>query len=62
MSEELELLTVDEAAKFLRVPKSWIYQRTRTGEIPFFKLSGHCRFSRQQLREYVARHQVPAAA
>ena len=29
-----QLLTVDELSKMLQVPKSWIYERTRTGEIP----------------------------
>lgn len=29
-----ELLTVEEAAQYLRVPASFVYQRTRLGTIP----------------------------
>ena len=33
-----DLLTVGEAANFLKVPKSWIYEKTRTRTIPIRKL------------------------
>lgn len=28
------LMTIDELSEKLQIPKSWIYERTRTGEIP----------------------------
>ena len=28
------LLTINELAELIQVPKSWIYERTRTGSIP----------------------------
>ena len=34
------LLTADELAERWRVPKSWIYAKTRTGEIPKAPLPG----------------------
>ena len=48
-----DLLTVDEAAQVLKVPKSWIYARTRTGEIPVRKLGRHVRIPADQLAEWV---------
>jgi len=41
------LLTVDELAKSLNVPKSWVYSRTReTGPntMPRIKVGKYCRF------------------
>jgi excisionase family DNA binding protein len=41
------LLTVDELAESLNVPKSWVYSRTREtgpGTIPRIKVGKYCRF------------------
>jgi excisionase family DNA binding protein len=41
------LLTVDELAKSLSVPKSWVYSRSReTGSnaMPMIKVGKYCRF------------------
>ena len=41
------LLTVDELAKSLNVPKSWIYSRTRESGpdvMPKIKVGKYCRF------------------
>ena len=41
------LWTVQEVAKFLRVPVSWVYERTRErcrGRIPGFRLGKYWRF------------------
>jgi excisionase family DNA binding protein len=37
-------LTVKEAADLLRVPVSWLYERTRTNSIPHVKLGKYLRF------------------
>ena len=45
--EQLKLLTVAEVASNLRVPVSWVYERTRrsgTDQIPHFKLGKYLRF------------------
>jgi len=43
----IDLLTVDELAKTLKTPKSWVYARTReTGPdaMPMVKVGKYCRF------------------
>ena len=39
-----DLLTLEETAALLKVPKSWIYERTRKGAIPHLKLGKYLRF------------------
>ena len=41
-----ELITVQELAKRLKVPVSWVYQRTRLGQeaIPHVKMGKYVRF------------------
>ena len=43
------LLNVAEAAEILRVPKSWIYERTRNDSIPFIRLGKYVRFTEKML-------------
>ena len=42
-------LTIDEAAALIRVPKSWLYERTRTNTVPHVKLGKYLRFDREEL-------------
>jgi len=51
--ELAELLTLDEVVTWLRVPRSWVYERTRKGQIPHVKLGKYLRFSRQALAEWL---------
>ena len=52
--EELsDLLTVAEAAAYLKVPKSWIYERTRSHQIPVRKLGRHCRIPMIQFLAWI---------
>jgi excisionase family DNA binding protein len=51
-----ELLTVNDAARFLRVTASWVYEHTRDDaedRLPFVKLGKYVRFDRTDLREYI---------
>jgi excisionase family DNA binding protein len=51
-----ELLTVAEVAAALKVPVSWVYERTRrsgTDQIPHFKLGKYLRFHWSTLREWL---------
>ena len=51
-----ELLTVNDAARFLHVTVSWVYEHTRDDaedRLPFVKLGKYVRFDRADLREYV---------
>jgi excisionase family DNA binding protein len=53
-----ELLTVDEVASLLKVPKSWIYEHTRkrVGErLPHVKLGKYLRFFEGEVREFLKR-------
>ena len=51
--ELAELLTLDEVVTWLRVPRSWVYARTRKGQIPHVKLGKYLRFPRQALAEWL---------
>jgi excisionase family DNA binding protein len=53
-----ELLTVDEVASILKVPKSWIYAHTRkrVGErLPHVKLGKYLRFFEGEVHEFLKR-------
>ena len=53
-----ELLTVDELAEWLKVPPSWIYERTRrrgAERLPFIKLGKYLRFEAVAVRTYLER-------
>jgi excisionase family DNA binding protein len=43
------LIGVKEMAKKLDVPVSWIYQRTRTNEIPHYKIGMYVKFDENQV-------------
>jgi excisionase family DNA binding protein len=50
------LLTVDEMAKTLKVPKSWLYSRTREtgpGAIPRVKVGKYIRFVEGEVMEWL---------
>ena len=48
-----ELLTIDEVAALLKVPKSWIYERTRRKAIPHIKLGKYLRFQADVLARWL---------
>jgi len=47
-NHDVGLLTIDEAAALLSVPKSWLYERTRTNSVPHIKLGKYLRFDQQE--------------
>jgi len=56
ISEVQELLTIDELALMLKVPKGWIYQRTRDRSpctIPFYKVGKYLRFDANEVRVWL---------
>ena len=58
-----ELLTVDEVASRLKVPKTWVYERTRLrgpDHLPFFKLGKYLRFDEGDVRAWLERKRSPA--
>lgn len=51
-----ELLTVSEVAALLKVPVSWVYERTRrrgVERIPHVKLGKYLRFSAREITEWL---------
>ena len=61
---EDELLTVQEAAQFLKVPPSWIYDHVRpdaADRLPVLKLGKYLRFDVRDLREYIERKRQASA-
>ena len=48
-----ELLTIEEAAKFLSLAKSTLYGLTANGKLPFMKRSKRLYFSKSELMEYL---------
>ena len=53
LSELGDLLTVEEVAEYLRVPRSWVYERTRCRAIPIRKLGRHVRIPRDELLAWI---------
>ena len=47
------LLTLEEVAAVLKVPRSWIYERTRRKLIPHVKLGKYLRFPRAALSAWI---------
>ncbi len=51
------LLTPDEVANILKVPKSWLYGRIHAGTLPFAycKVGHYVRFPESAVRDYIER-------
>jgi excisionase family DNA binding protein len=49
-----QLLTADQVAELLSVPKSWIYAETRVGRLPHVKLGRYYRYAEPSIRAFVA--------
>lgn len=48
-----DILTVEEMANFLRVPKATIYKLARLGQIPASKIGKHWRFLRRDVEHWM---------
>jgi excisionase family DNA binding protein len=53
-SRDLDILTVDEAARLLRIPRSSVYKLAQEGKIPAPKVGKHWRFYRPKLMKWIA--------
>lgn len=54
-----EVLTSDEAAKYMGVKKSYLYKLTMRGEIPHYKPLGKmCYFNRAELEAWLQQNRV----
>ncbi len=52
------LMTAQEVAEMLRVPRSTVYELARSRRIPFIKVGRRTLFARQTLLEWIATHTV----
>ena len=47
------LIGIKEMAEKLDVPVSWVYSRTRTNEIPFYKIGKYVKFDESEVWNWV---------
>lgn len=51
-----ELMTVEDVARFLRVPESWVYEharRRRIDRLPHYKIGKYLRFAEREIVEWL---------
>jgi excisionase family DNA binding protein len=48
-----KLLTADDVAELLGVPRSWVYEQSRLGRIPTVTLGRYRRYRREAIDEWV---------
>ncbi len=51
--KKIDVLTVDEVAKLLKLSKITIYRLIKTGEIPAYKIGASWRVNREDLENYI---------
>lgn len=54
------LLTADQVAELLGVPKTWVYEQSRSGRIPTVTLGRYRRYRREAIEQWVERLEAPA--
>ena len=54
-TNQTPFLTVEEIAQYLKVRKSWIYEKTRLGEIPYIKIGKYLRFRAEEVEKALVR-------
>jgi excisionase family DNA binding protein len=47
------LIGIREMARKLDLPVSWLYQRTRTKEIPFYKIGKYVKFNESEVMDWI---------
>ncbi len=53
-TNDVPVLTVDEAAEYLRIPKSSLYKLAQEGKVPCQKVGRHWRFHRNTLKQWLS--------
>ena len=51
--DQKNLISVKEMASKLDLPVSWLYSRTRTNEIPHFKIGKYVKFDESQVWDWI---------
>ena len=52
------ILDVNGLASYLRVTKSWVYERTHLGEIPHYKIGKFPRFRKKDIDRWLERSKI----
>jgi len=55
-TEEVPVMTVEEVAEYLRIPRSSLYKLAQEGRIPCQKVGRHWRFHRAAIDEWLSRN------
>lgn len=50
----MRLFTIKEAAQTLRIPTSWLYERTRRNAIPCRRIGKYVRFTEGDLKQIIS--------
>jgi len=56
---ESDVLTIDEAASYLRIPKSTVYKLAQQGRLPCQKVGRHWRFHRDAIEGWLKQTREP---
>ena len=53
-------VSVDQLARLLGVPTSWVYERTARGDIPHYRIGRYVRFRVSEVERWLAESPGPA--
>lgn len=51
-----DVLTIDELARYLKIPKSTLYKLVREGSVPCQKVGKHWRFHKEAIDDWLTQH------
>jgi excisionase family DNA binding protein len=54
----MEMITVNDVSKILKVSRIWIYKLAREKKIPCYRIESCIRFDRQEIEEWLAGKKV----
>ena len=55
---ERDILTMKEAAEYLRVSRATMYKIIESGGLPAYKVNGTLRFEFSEIKAYIAKNRV----
>ena len=56
-----DILTIEELAVYLKIPKSTLYKLVRDGSVPSKKVGKHWRFHKEAIDEWLKQHPLNKA-
>lgn len=55
-NKEDEILSFDEACRFLKCNKGWLYEKVRFNKIPYVKTGRYLKFKKSELLKWIERN------